>query len=72
MWSELDKRRLDQMQRGERREQRPERFGQPEGVSEREPGKASSYGGEAVGSGSQGSHPPAVTDYMSDSIFLHL
>ena len=38
-------------------------------LGEREPGKASSDGGEALGSGSQGSHPPAVTDYTSDSIF---
>ena len=72
MISGLDKRRLDQRQRGERREQRPKRFGRPEGVGEREPGKASNDGGEALGSGSQVSHPLAVTDYMSDSIFLHL
>ena len=56
-------------EKGERREQRPKRFGWPEGVGEREPGKASSDGGEALGSGSQGSHPPAVTDYTRDSIF---
>ena len=59
-------------EKGERREQRPKRFGWPEGVGEREPGKASSDGGEALGSGSQGSPAPAVSDYTSDYIFLHL
>ena len=41
-------------EKGERREQRPKRFGWPEGVGEREPGKASSDGGEALGNKEDG------------------